>query len=253
MKTKIVSLVAQSCTLPYRRIAFGVASDNPSDSRARGGLRIVNPRYGRLKICATFRGALLLAASILTGSTSAAADAPTGPAILIYTTVGYPPPPPPGVTNIPGPRLVVALWSDGKIIWSEQRVAGGPPYSAGQYDRKKLEALFSTLKFQGFWTNAALQHPWFGPDSKTTRIVVNDGQHRSVMESWHELFEESLNLVATAQSVRSLEGRNRDEVLREQPQDYRQFRNTWLEIRDKVAELIPTRGDPYTETLPAMQ
>jgi hypothetical protein len=73
------------------------------------------------------------------------------------------------------------------------------------------------------------------------------------MESWHELFEQHSNLVATAQAVTSLDGRNRDEVLREQPQNYRQFRNTWSEVRDKVAELIPLKGDPYNDNPPVMK
>ena len=177
-----------------------------------------------------------------------AADTSAPPAILIYTTVGYPPP---GVTNL-GPHLVVALWGDGKIIWSDARVAGGPPYFQGQCDRKKLDALLGALESQGTLTNATLQRAWIGPDSSTTRMIINDGHHRLTMESWHELFEQHSNLVATAQAVTSLDGRDRDEVLREQPQNYRQFRNTWSEVRNRVAELIPAKGDPYNDNLPIM-
>ncbi len=255
MKTKIASLVAKSWTLLYRRIAFGMASENAGDFRSRDGMRITNPRYSRVQLCATFGAALLsFAASILAGSIPAGTNSSASPAILIYTTVGYPPPPPPGETNIPGPNLVVALWADGRIIWSEKRVAGGPPYVQGQFDRKKLDALLGSLNDQGFWTNAALQRPWFGPDSKTTRIVINDGHYQLVvMESWHELYEQHSNTVATARGLTSLNGRDRAEVLRAQPPDYRQFRNTWSEIRDKVAEMIPAQGEPYTNKLPAMK
>ena len=186
-------------------------------------------------------GCALLLGALAPKTQAAGTSAP--PAILIYTTVGYLPP---GVTYL-GPRLVVALWGDGNIIWSEAHVAGGPPYFRAQCDRKKLDALLSSLESRGVLTNAALQRPWFGPDSATTRIVINDGHHRLAMESWHELFEQHSNLVATAQAVTSLDGRNRDEVLREQPQNYRQFRNTWSEVRDKVAELIPLKGDPYND------
>lgn len=182
-----------------------------------------------------------------------AADAPAGPVILIYNTVGFPPPPPPDATNVvTGPRLVAALWGDGKIIWSDQRIAGGPPYFHGRFDAKKLEALLGSLQSQSALTNAAFPRLWFGPDSSTMRIAVNDGQYHLALESWHESFEQSSNLVATAQSVRSLEGRSRDEVLREQPADYRQFRSAWREIRDKVAEMTPAQGEPFTDKLPAM-
>jgi len=47
-----VSLVAQSFTLLYRRIAFGWVRKLQSDENYHV-LRIGNPRYSRLKICAT--------------------------------------------------------------------------------------------------------------------------------------------------------------------------------------------------------
>jgi len=46
-------LVAQSCTLPYRRIVFCGASPSPSPLGLAGALPIGNRRYSRLKICAT--------------------------------------------------------------------------------------------------------------------------------------------------------------------------------------------------------
>jgi len=201
----------------------------------------------KIKIASLIVCALLSLAALL--PKTHAADTSADPAILIYTTVGYPPP---GATNI-GPHLVVALWGDGKIIWSERRVAGGPPYFQGQFDWKKLNALLGSLESQGALTNAAFQRPWFGPDSKTTRIVVNDGHHRLTMESWHELYEQNSNTVATAQGLTPLNGRNREEVQREQPQDYRQFRHTWSEVRDTVSELIPQKSEPYNDNLPVMK
>ena len=46
-------LVAQSCTLPYRRIVFCGASPSPSPLGLAGALPIGNRRSSRLKICAT--------------------------------------------------------------------------------------------------------------------------------------------------------------------------------------------------------
>jgi len=46
-------LVAQRCTLPYRRIVFCGASSSPSPLGLAGALPIGNRRYRRLKICAT--------------------------------------------------------------------------------------------------------------------------------------------------------------------------------------------------------
>ena len=48
--------VAQNCILLYRRIVFGRASAISHALQLCHGLRVANPRYSRLKICATTRG-----------------------------------------------------------------------------------------------------------------------------------------------------------------------------------------------------
>ena len=46
-------IVAQICNLPYRRVALGRAFGGSGDFEIFNGQRIANPRYSRLKICAT--------------------------------------------------------------------------------------------------------------------------------------------------------------------------------------------------------
>jgi hypothetical protein len=136
------------------------------------------------------------------------------------------------------------------MIWSESRIAGGPPHRQGRFTGERLVSLLGSLEAQGAFTNAALRRPWFGPDSKTTRIAINDGRRRLMLESWHELYEQNSNTVATAAGLEPLQGRNREAVLREQPEEYRQFRNTWSEIRRSVEALIPRHGEPYGGKIP---
>jgi len=45
--------VAQNSILPYRRVALGRPREVPTPSRNRDAMRVTNPRYGRLQICAT--------------------------------------------------------------------------------------------------------------------------------------------------------------------------------------------------------
>jgi hypothetical protein len=188
--------------------------------------------------------ALLCALSFLAALPNATAVAgdTNAPVVLICTTHGHPKP---GDTKTDlSLRVVAALWNDGKIVWSESRLRGGPPYRQGQFTREKMDALLGSLEAQGAFTNATLRRPWFGPDSQTTRIVIDDGRRRLKLESWHELFEQNTNLVATAQGITSLNGRERDAVLAGQPEEYRHFRKTWSEVRDAVASLIPPKGEP---------
>jgi hypothetical protein len=198
-------------------------------------------------LCATTLLAVLLCPPFLA---TAQAGETNAPVIVICATVGYPPPLRPGETMDYSPRIVAALWDDGRIVWSESGIQGGPPLQQGRFAREQLNALLGSLEAQGAFTNAALRRPWFGPDSKTTRIVINDGRRRLRMESWHELFETSTNLVVTAQGVTSLDGRNRDAVHREQPAEYRHFIKTWSEVRDAVTDLIPQKGEPYEGKVP---
>ena len=60
-----------------------------------------------------------------------------------------------------------------------------------------------------------------------------------------EGFDQNTNLVVTAQGIGALDGKKREEVLEQQPEDYRRFRSTWSEIREAVAALLPQTGEPY--------
>lgn len=49
-------LVAQICNLPYRRVALGRASEVAASLGILSGLRIENPRYSSVQLCATSAG-----------------------------------------------------------------------------------------------------------------------------------------------------------------------------------------------------
>jgi hypothetical protein len=168
------------------------------------------------------------------------------PSLVIYTSGGYPPP---GATNF-GPQIIVVLWSDGKIVWSGNEITGGPPLRQGSFPKEKLAALMDTVERKGAFTNQALRRAWLGPDSRFTTIAADDGRRKLRLLSWHELFEQRTNLVATAHGIEGLGGRNRDTVLQDQPEDYRQFRKIWSEIRQAVVALVPMTGEPYEGPLP---
>jgi len=172
------------------------------------------------------------------------------PALVIYTIASVP------VvvsSNYIGRQVNAALWSDGKIVWSESRTSAGPLYKEGRFPPEKLAALLDKLEHKGAFSDEALKRAWLGPDSSFTVIAINDGQRHLTMRSWHEGFEQRTNLVATANGIESLGEKKREDVLREQPEDYRRFRETWSEIRQAVAAIVPENGEPYQGqiTIPA--
>jgi hypothetical protein len=144
----------------------------------------------------------------------------------------------------PGPEIITALWSDGRIVWSATNA--GAPLLQGRFAPEKLTALLDSLDKKGVFTNNTLTRPHFGPDSAFSTISIDDGRRRLTMLSWHELAEENTNSVATANGIESLAGRNRKEVLEHQPPEYQNFRRIWSDIRQKVAALIPQKGVPYS-------
>ena len=140
------------------------------------------------------------------------------------------------------PRIIVAIWKDGRVIWSEAEDAlrGGPPYFEGSIDPKVLAEFLAEVDNKGWFNDpVSKQHHW-GPDSSWMKItILTDSGKTLSMGSWHELFEDNPNLVADATGITALDGRDRAQVLAEQPEDYRRFRAIWSELRNRLQELIP--------------
>jgi hypothetical protein len=167
------------------------------------------------------------------------------PALIIYTV--------PSMkirlgTN--GLPVVAALWPDGRIVWSQSRTNGGPPYRQGRVVPEKLASLLDTLEREGAFKDPARFRSSVGPDAAYTVIAINDGQRRLRLTSWHELYEQNTNLVVTAAGIGSLHGAKREDLMRDQPEWYLRFRSTWSEIRQAVEALIPKTGEPYEGKIP---
>lgn len=120
----------------------------------------------------------------------------------------------------------------------------------GRFEPDKLKSLLDKLEQDGVFSDQALSRAWFGPDASFTTIAIDDGSRQLKLRSWHELSERNTNTVATANGLSSLSGRDRDELLKQQPDDYRRFRKTWSAVRQGIAALIPESGEPYTGTIP---
>jgi len=139
-------------------------------------------------------------------------------------------------------RLILAIWKDGYAVWSENQVGGGPPYQTGDVDPQRLTAVLNKLEGAGVFRDPALKKPYFGLDSSSTVVAVADGCRALHMRSWHELFESNPNLVATSYGITSLDGRDREAVLRSEPKSYRHFRSVWKYVRDELAAILPKEG-----------
>lgn len=141
-----------------------------------------------------------------------------------------------------GPQLVVCLWGDGSIVWSNDNVNGGPPYFTAQVKPKAVSATFKKLVDIGAFDVPRLNQSNFGPDSQFTTILVRTGGKELKMDSWHELYESNGKVVAADHGLTGLAGKKLLPVLAEQSADYLHYRMTWSELRLAAAILIPKSG-----------
>lgn len=140
------------------------------------------------------------------------------------------------------PRLILSAWDDGRVVWSDDPVTGGPPYRGARIDPEAVTALLSAFEADGLFELDELEHARFGPDATFTTILLSSGGKRLRMRSWHELME-SRGGVARKTGVVSTE-EPRLHALRDEPADYLFYRFVWADIRARARELIPSDGDP---------
>ncbi len=139
--------------------------------------------------------------------------------------------------------IIVAVWKNGQIIWSDDAVNGGAPYRIGKIEIKKVDAVLDGFEKEELFNNSNLSIHNYGPDSAFIVIAIMDRGRCLNMNSWHELFEDNPNLVATSEGITTLEGHERDEILAAEPDAYRYYRKVWMDVRSALADLIPGDGE----------
>jgi hypothetical protein len=142
------------------------------------------------------------------------------------------------------PAIILAIWPDGHIVWSKDRIKGGAPYYSGRVDREQVAGLLLRFERDGLFSDKKLNNPNFGEDSHFTTLFIKSGKRQVEMSSWHEVVEANGKIVATSHGATPLEGRHRLEVIRNEPADYLHFRFVWAESRGKMIDLIPVDGKP---------
>lgn len=146
------------------------------------------------------------------------------------------------------PELIVCIWGDGSIVWSNDPVHGGAPYYTAQLKPESVSNAFKKIANVGAFDIPRLKNARYGPDSRFTTILVRAGGKELKMNSWHELYEANGKVVAADHGLTGLDGRKLLQVLAEQPADYLHYRMTWLELRLAAANLIPRSDSKSTGT-----
>jgi hypothetical protein len=145
------------------------------------------------------------------------------------------------------PALILAGWPDGRVVWSGDRLRGGPPYREGRIAAKKVTGLLGRLERDGHFADKGLNAGYVDWHDEFQTVLIKSGKKQVEMRSRHELVEEAGRGVAVHWELPRPAERRLD-VLRDAPRDYLYFRLVWTETRNKLTDLIPAEGTPTAGT-----
>ena len=141
-------------------------------------------------------------------------------------------------------RLIVGIWGDGTVVWSDNRRTGGKPYWTGRIPRELVEKLLASLNTVGFFEPTKISG--FGPDASITVIAAQAGDRRQWMGSWHDppttrpraiFSEHGISAVAPGEP-------------RPKPSaDYQRFVEVWAESRRLIESVVPEKNGQPLETV----
>jgi hypothetical protein len=140
------------------------------------------------------------------------------------------------------PRLSVAIWPDGHVIWSNDN----SNFLSAHINSRQVQGLLDHLERENVFDETNFRRSWFGPDSPYATIWLASGTRHTRFESWHEEFEKNPKLVALSSGIHTLGNRTREEALLGDTEEYQRFRSVWSDLRSAISLLVPKIGETYT-------
>ena len=131
-----------------------------------------------------------------------------------------------GLMASEAPLLILALWSDGTMVWSADQSRGGPPYRTGNVGPAAFSELAKYVLRNDALGDSRLRRSWAPWDAPFTTILIRSGGRELRMRSDHDL-----NGLSPEESGSH-----------EMSEDYRAFRVFWDDVRREALALIPDDG-----------
>ena len=141
-------------------------------------------------------------------------------------------------------RLIVGVWSDGTVVWSDNRRTGGKPYWTGRIPRELVEKLVASLTTVGFFEPTKISG--FGPDATITVIAAQAGERRQWMGSWHDPPTTRPRLIVNEHGISAVEP---GEPRPKPSADYQRFTEVWAESRRLIESVVPEKSGRPIETV----
>jgi len=209
---------------------------------AREPLRIARVQRG-MKTVLTL--SVLLGAFALTAwatepapATTAPASQPTSrPVVSIFYEHSYPPP---GMKE--SRRLIIAVYADGTLRWSDDQAMGGAPYRAAHVSPERVTRLLDDLHALGFFTDPDVAHHRisYGPDASYTVLAAERGDARQRLASWHDPAPRG-SLIVTEHGLSAIQP---GQPVPQASPSYHRFTQVWAQARKLIYDLLPTAEEP---------
>lgn len=136
------------------------------------------------------------------------------------------------------PRVIVAAWPNGEIVWSADRLEGRAPYSRATIPAESVEHV-RALVSKEVGTFEDQSHVVVDGSSISIRVPAADGF--AELATSHTVFEKDPRLMGSNGGIVSIAiGENtREEVMEGWTDDYRAFRAAWDRAMSACESIIP--------------
>jgi hypothetical protein len=95
----------------------------------------------------------------------------------------------------PDDDVIVVVWPDGRIVWSDDRIRGGPPYTVGEVDKEAVRELLAKLSRCGAFDPGLFgKHILAYVEAGRTQMVATDGTGAMYLNSLHEFHKDEYGL-----------------------------------------------------------
>jgi hypothetical protein len=142
--------------------------------------------------------------------------------------------------------LVLAVWPDGKAVWSEDSIRGGPPFREGRVDPKRVKALLSKFDRDGYFDEKTLANRGIPLHSAHHALLIADGKRKLVIVTHHEFMDEILDRPGMGRDGSRLADLRQQAVREDASRLWLLFRIVWGETRYLLADILPRESQPAT-------
>jgi hypothetical protein len=163
--------------------------------------------------------------------------ATTRPVVAVTYEHSYPPP-----GTVEPRRLIIAIYANGELRWSDDQRNGGAPYRAARVAPARVARLLDDLEAIGFFTDPDVERHQvnYGPDASYTVLAAERGEARQRLASWHDPVPTGFTYI-TEQGITTIQP---GQPAPQPSKSYKRFTQVWGEARRLIYDVLPQSEDP---------